>query len=965
MKHLFAMLLLAASATLTAQNFITFSPLNAFSKQPLDSVHATLSLVQGDSLIVHAERTVRPDSRGECTLVYPKGAGRYSLLLTSPGYVDSNPREFTVKRTTAYFHTRLGNIMMERDFSRRLDEVTVTATKIKMVMKGDTIVYNADAFQLAEGSVLDELIRQLPGATLDKNGVITVNGRNVQSLLVNGRDFFKGDPMVALRNLPAYTVNTVKVYEKEPDYADLVKTDGPKPEYPLVMDVNLKKQFNVGWLGNVEGGYGTHNRYTARAFAMGYTNSTRIGLFANVNNISNTSAANNQGDWDHGWGASGETILQLFGANINWEKKQEKYTHKIDFSGKVTSEDTRLTSGSAATNFYESGDRFNRSASNSRDRKTHLWAYSIYSLRAPLYYLQLSPFVEFMRTNHNDLNRSAQFTAEPAESYRSASLDSLFHAPGSKELERITLLRTMSENKSTVITRNMYMNWHWQYRRFKFSGMEQYRSESATGHGIYSLNYPNRADGAGNQYQRIYAPRDTRHCNLTFNGDYNFWPGSESKFIHWQFIPEFSYQHAYTSNNNMRYRLDRLEGWGEGSDKALTLAPSGKTELQLALDRQNSLYSSQTVDEYRPGFRAIYGIFWHDETERFYVIPYIRYIITSERLHYVKPVNNMDRHLSRTTDKPEPGISISFDADRKTYNYRFYGSYAYSVSTPNLEYLINTTDDADPLNVRLGNPSLCNAKEHNAYFNFYLYNKLHKAGVNVNASYRLTRGAIAMAQFYDPATGVNTYMPMNINGNWYTTFRAGANKDWRRFALNGSVSFNYEHSMDYISETSAPKRSLVHNWTTTFALSPTVKVTDNNEITLDCSANWLRQYSARTNFTSTSAWDLNYGIGLKFSDLLPWKLKFNTSFQMRSRLGYNSADMNTTDFVWNAQLSRVFASRLTVSVDGFDILGSVKNITRKLNSQGISENWYSALPSYVMLKVAWRFEIFPKKNSKL
>lgn len=962
MKRFIAMLLLAASATLTAQNFITFSPLNAFSKQPLDSVHATLCLVQGDSLTVHAERTLRPDSRGECALVYPKGAGKYSLLLTAPGYSDSKPREFTVKRTTAYFHTQLGNILLERDFSRQLNEVSVTATKIKMVMKGDTIVYNADAFQLAEGSVLDDLIRQFPGATLDKNGVITVNGRTIESLLVNGRDFFKGDPIVALRNLPAYTVNTVKVYEKEPEYADLVKTDGPKPEYPLVMDVNLKKQFNVGWLGNVEGGYGTHNRYTARAFAMGYTSSTRIGLFANVNNISNSSAADNRGDWDQGWGNSGETTLQFFGANVNWEKKQEKYTHKIDFSGKATREDTRRTSGGAATNFYESGDLFKRNDATSHSRKTHLWASGTYSLRAPLYYLQLRPYLEFMRTDRDEQNRSAQFTAEPAESYRGASIDSLFHAPGSKELERITLLRTLSQNKTIKLTKYMYLNWFWQYRRFFFSGAESYRNETFTGHGIYSLDYPNSANGAGNQYQRTYTPHNIKNGNLTFNGNYNFWPGSESKFIHWQFIPEFSYRHAYVANDNMRYRLDRLEGWGEASDKPLTATPSSQTELQLALDRQNSTYATHTADVYTPGFKAIYGIFWHDETERFYVIPQIKYVVTAERLHYVKPINDMDLHLHRTTDKFEPNVSISFDADRKTYRYRFNGSYNYSISTPNLDYMISTTDDSDPLNVRLGNPSLDDAHVHYADFGFYLYNTLHKAGVNLSANYRLMRGAMAMAQFYDPSTGVSTYMPMNINGNWSSSFNAGANKDWGRFALKGNMGFNYNHSMDYISETSLPKRSLVHNWISNVALNPTIKVNDNNEITVDFSARWLRQYSDRTNFTATSAWDLNYGIGVKFNDLLPWDLKFNTSFQMRSRLGYNSADMNTTDFVWNAQLSRVFASRLTVSVDGFDILGSVKNISRQLNSQGISENWYSALPSYVMLKVAWRFEIFPRKN---
>ena len=100
----------------------------------------------------------------------------------------------------------------------QLDGVTVTATKVKMVMHGDTIVYNADAFQLSNGSMLDELIRRLPGVQL-KGNQIMVNGRFVSSLLVNGSDFFKGNPAVALQNLPAYTVNKLKVYEKDDDMA--------------------------------------------------------------------------------------------------------------------------------------------------------------------------------------------------------------------------------------------------------------------------------------------------------------------------------------------------------------------------------------------------------------------------------------------------------------------------------------------------------------------------------------------------------------------------------------------------------------------------------------------------------------------------------------------------------------------------------------------------------------------------
>ena len=164
-------------------------------------------------------------------------------------------------------HLRLGETAYMRKISTvNLDEFTVKATKIKMVVRGDTVVYNADAFQMSNGSMLDALIEQLPGVELKDNGVIMYNGKQIASLLVNGKDFFKGDPRVALDNLPAYMVNEVKVYERETDFEKL--TGQQLDERPLDMDVRLKKEYSIGWIANAEAAYGTGNKYLGRVFAL-------------------------------------------------------------------------------------------------------------------------------------------------------------------------------------------------------------------------------------------------------------------------------------------------------------------------------------------------------------------------------------------------------------------------------------------------------------------------------------------------------------------------------------------------------------------------------------------------------------------------------------------------------------------------------------------------------------------------
>ena len=132
-----------------------------------------------------------------------------------------------------------------------LKEVTVKATKIKMVWRGDTLVYNADAFNVPEGSMLDGLIKQLPGVELKDNGEIFVNGKKIDNLTLNGADFFKGKNKIMLQNLPYFTVKNIEVYKKQtPMNKYLGIEDEDKKEY--TMDVILKREYSIGGSANIE-----------------------------------------------------------------------------------------------------------------------------------------------------------------------------------------------------------------------------------------------------------------------------------------------------------------------------------------------------------------------------------------------------------------------------------------------------------------------------------------------------------------------------------------------------------------------------------------------------------------------------------------------------------------------------------------------------------------------------------------
>ncbi len=167
---------------------------------------------------------------------------------------------------------------------RELGEVTVTASKVMFYHKGDTLIYNADAFVMDEGSTLDALISKLPGVTLNPQGVISVNGRKVDVLMLNGKNMFNDRNELMLENIAAYTVKDIAVYEKRTREAELMDINVGRKDY--VMDVRLKREYSVGGSMNAEGGYGSHERYLGKIFGMWFSDFTSMTAYGNANNLS-------------------------------------------------------------------------------------------------------------------------------------------------------------------------------------------------------------------------------------------------------------------------------------------------------------------------------------------------------------------------------------------------------------------------------------------------------------------------------------------------------------------------------------------------------------------------------------------------------------------------------------------------------------------------------------------------------
>ena len=324
--------------------------------------NASVELMTADSVVIGTGMTWEDPEEGEYT-------GLYQLKLT-----DMQPGRFIVKALLEGYETSCVDfdLSSRREVSiivkpirlskiRKLPEVVVQGSVVKMVMRGDTIVYNADAFNLAEGSMLDALIARLPGARLTREGQIYVNGRFVESLLINGRDFFSGNPRLALENLPAYTVNKVKVYDEAGAASRLMGRDMGDKRY--VMDVILKKEYSTGYMGNAEAGRGSHDRYKARAFGLRFSELEYIMGFTNLNNLSDDRQASIEGEWAPQAAADGQQATKTGGLSLvrfldgqqNFVSSQNTFSHTDGDNQKHSATQTYLPGGDTWQRFQSSG----------------------------------------------------------------------------------------------------------------------------------------------------------------------------------------------------------------------------------------------------------------------------------------------------------------------------------------------------------------------------------------------------------------------------------------------------------------------------------------------------------------------------------------------------------------------------------------------------------------------------------
>ena len=962
---LLALLILLPKQILAYQKKVLLSPtrnytihgriVDSFTNLPISNVK--LTLLSADSTIIDTCRTfiwndkaVHPDSY--FYMQEKLSEGKYIFKIEHPDYFTN----FVDKELL--FKSRNTSIDMQdipikrkgmEDKEHMLGEIVVKSTKIKMVMKGDTIIYNADAFNLPQGSMLDALIRQLPGATLNSNGEIFINGRKLDYLTLNGKDFFKGNNKQLIDNLPNYTVKNLKVFEKSTDRSQAMGVDIDKKDY--IMDISLKKKYEKTFIANFDIAGGTNSRYTTKAFGLYFTPRLQLSIFSNINNVNEDRKPGEKGDWDPTKLPNGQVIQKTVG--LNAAVSNEKNTLENNMSTSFSWRDTHNISQIIAESFLNRGNNFSRSISDVKSKNF------IYDFQNNLKISKPIFLKSTIKLNYNKFDnwgsvRSACFNADPSPiGSTEAILDTIFSS------SRNRLVNDFGVNRLSSKT------YGFGHSLTTFANVNAYK-QLPSGDRISALiegEYLNTTNSMFNNYQLKYlksnAISDYRNrYDNTPSYSYNYRLGPQYTFVipnGFRLFTGYQYQQKGSYRNNQKYRLDKLYKWQEENHDLGSL-PSSRDSLLLSLDANNSYkgYYISKQNSVSLGFgcsksKNHNSVFFNTNVSVGY---------KSEKLDYRNSLLN-------TSVKQYNWVAgLSLNMGFTINKYSFYGTMTSKMETPDLYSKITRSDNSNPLAISLGNPNLKNSRKTDISLNFSANNnrrfKLPMAFININ----INQNAVANGFTYNPTTGVYTYKPQNVKGNWYgniglyETFPLD-NKNY--FTLVNAIVYSYNHNVDFTGVTGQTESMLskVNNhW-----------LEDNLSLNyqkggLTCSLvgemKWRYANSRRENFSTIRTLDFNYGMlgSYKFE----FGLETGMDLKMFSRRGYSDPLINANDLICNVYISKSFLKgKLAAKLEGYDIFHQLKSISYEINGQGKTETRFNAIPNYLMLHLIYKMNISGKK----
>ena len=946
MKRLLILLVVATTTvTVFAQRKVSGRVVESDTKESV--IQATAALMSGEKVVANAVT----NTDGYFTIGAPKD-GSYTLKVSFVGF-KTYTKKITLKDGKDF---NAGTISLSPD-AIMLKGTTVTAHASKVTLKADTFVYNANAYRTPEGSVVEELVKRLPGAEVSDDGTVKINGKEVKKILVDGKEFMTGDTKTAMKNLPTSIIDRIKAYDQKSDLARVSGIEDGEEE--TVLDFGIRPGMNKGVMVNADLAAGTHDRYAGRVFGGVMKNDLKLFLMTNANNTNDMGFPGGGGGGRWGGGRQGLNAMKMTGVNLNYEKKDKL---KLDGSIRWNHQDGDVFSKSSTENIFSTTTSTFENSLSQNFSRSNQWNGQMRLEWQPdsMTNIMFRPNFTY-RTNdgtNNGINATFdqdpyQYTDDPLSAVNDiaakygivknySSQDGISYSDN-KNLNGMLQFNRRLNNSGRNIT--LQLNGRW--------GEGTSKSMSNNFSELYQvLNYLGTSDSTYYTSRYSLTPQD----NYSYSARLTY-----SEPIMRQVYLQFSYQYgySYTKSDRKTFSLTDVDFSGLAPIYRNWDAYLGKLSNPLDYYEDQNLSRLSEYKNYTHTAEVMLRIVRkaYNFNIGFQVIP--------QKSHFLQDYQGVHADTTRTVTNFTPTLDFRWKKSQ-TGQLRF--TYRGRSEQPSMSDLLDIVDDSNPLRITRGNPGLKPSFTQNfrLFYNDYFTN--HQRAVMTFVNFSTTSNSVSNKTTLNTENGGTITRPENINGNWNGNvgFMFNTAVDSAAFFnINTFTNLSYDHRVGYVSigNIDESQKSATNSLGINERLAASYR-NDWLEIELNGSVNYTHSRSDLQTNNNLDTWQFSYGGMLGVT--APWGTSLTTNLNMQSRRGYSDASMNTNELIWNAQISQGFlkGKALTLSLQLYDILHEQSTVSRTLTAMKRSDTEYNAITSYAMLHVIYRLNLFGGKDGR-
>jgi len=875
--------------------------------------YATISLVKAkDSTLVSFSKA---DSSGNF-LLRSIPFGEY---LISTSYVGFVPvwKPVSVRQPVV----DMGNVeMTDVKFA---DEVVVTAKRPPVVINGDTLEFNTENFKTQPNAVVEDMLKKMPGITIDNDGTVRVNGQKVNRVLVNGKEFFTGDPKLATKNLSADAVDKVQVFDKKSDQATFTGIDDGNTEKAI--NLKLKKDKNNALFGRVTAGAGENERYDAQANINKFKGEQQLSFLGMGNNTnrqgfsmmdilnftgemarsmrggSGISIRIDNGSGDNnglpvtGMGQNQQGVARTIAGGVNFN---DTWNKKTTFNGSIIASDVDLnTVRNTSRQYLFPGNNYNYNSESISNRKVQQQRinFAVEHMIDSLTSIKFTPQLSLQRNKSNSISNYVSETMAKAP------------------------INNGSSNTSSVSDGLNYSSNLLFKKKFAKKG----RTLSAS----FDMQY-NHSESKGTQYSAF----------TTYNGGI----GDDSVLNQKNNIDAItrvlSGNITYTEPMGKRSLLE-LNTYGSSSNGESDRAVYDYNAVSDKHDALNKDLSNSFLSKYT---YAGGGMHYRGNRPKYNFT--VGGSFQSATLNGVN--NNNHSAIKQTFNDVLPDGSFQWKFSQYS-NLNF--NYSTNTQQPSTRQLQPVADVSDPLNISLGNADLKRSYNHNLTLNFFSADPLRGKNLFAFASVIITNNAIVYSDEIKPG-GIRSSTPVNADG--VLNAFASINKGFRIKKLNSGFQLglgsSYSKNISFINH--------AKNTITNSSISPSVSwnygIDNKIDVFVSARMNFSRAAYSLQPILNTNYLQQVYNV--EMTNYLPGGFTLNNTLNYTKNSG-RADGYNIGIPFWNASVAKSFLknkrAELKLSVN--DILGKNQGITRSASQNYIEDLSYNVLRRYGLLSFTY------------